>query len=64
MAPSAQPEWSRKITESASRAGAEFESGPAWGPYVVVDDNLVTGQNPASAGPAAEEVLKQLANRA
>ncbi|MEW1649050.1 type 1 glutamine amidotransferase domain-containing protein [Streptomyces sp. NPDC091219] len=52
------------LEERLRGAGAEFESGPAWGPYVVVDDNLVTGQNPASAGPAAEEVLKQLANRA
>ena len=45
-------------------AGAEFESGPVWGPYVVVDGNLVTGQNPASAGAAAEAILKELATRA
>lgn len=37
--------------------GAIFESGPAWGSYVVVDGNLVTGQNPASAEEAAKAVL-------
>jgi putative intracellular protease/amidase len=41
-------------------SGAEFESGSAWGPYVVVDGNLITGQNPASAKPAAEAVLEKL----
>jgi len=34
-------------------AGATFVSNEPWGPYVVVDGNLVTGQNPASAGAAA-----------
>lgn len=43
--------------------GAIFESGPAWGSYVVVDGNLVTGQNPASAEEAAKAVL-DLAARA
>lgn len=52
------------LEERLRGAGAQFESGPAWGPYVVVDGNFVTGQNPASAGPAAERVLKELAARA
>jgi len=38
----------------------EFSRGPDWQPYTVVDDNLYTGQNPASAGPVAREVLKVL----
>lgn len=37
--------------------GADFEGGPAFGPQVVVDGNLITGQNPASAQPAAEAVV-------
>jgi putative intracellular protease/amidase len=45
-------------------AGAEFESGPAWGPYVVVDGNLITGQNPASGEAAGEAMLKALAAHA
>ena len=44
-------------------AGADYSSGPAWQPYVVVDGNLITGQNPSSGKPAAEALLKALANR-
>ena len=29
--------------------GADFEGGPAFAPTVVIDGNLITGQNPASA---------------
>lgn len=42
-------------------AGAVFESGVPWAPHVIVDGNLVTGQNPAAAGPAARAVLELLA---
>lgn len=42
------------LLESRLReAGATFEAGPLWAPYVVVDGNLITGQNPASAEQAA-----------
>ncbi|MFE9020450.1 type 1 glutamine amidotransferase domain-containing protein [Streptomyces sp. NPDC007808] len=41
--------------------GADYQEGEPWAPNVVVDRNLVTGQNPASAGPAAAELLKKLA---
>ncbi len=37
--------------------GGKYEKGPDWGSYVVRDGKLVTGQNPASSGPAAEELL-------
>jgi putative intracellular protease/amidase len=52
------------LEERLRGAGAQFESGPAWGPFVVVDGNLVTGQNPASGEKAAEAMLKELAARA
>ncbi|MGW0908936.1 type 1 glutamine amidotransferase domain-containing protein [Streptomyces sp. NPDC002853] len=42
-------------------AGADFQEGEAWAPKVVVDRNLVTGQNPASSAPLADELLKKLA---
>ncbi|MFD3519080.1 type 1 glutamine amidotransferase domain-containing protein [Streptomyces sp. NPDC058653] len=45
-------------------AGADLVTGPAWSSHVVVDGNLVTGQNPASAAEAAQAVLKALAARA
>ncbi|MEU8034386.1 type 1 glutamine amidotransferase domain-containing protein [Streptomyces sp. NPDC049099] len=40
--------------------GADYQEGEPWAPNVVVDRNLVTGQNPASAGPVAAEILKKL----
>ncbi|MFI5909668.1 type 1 glutamine amidotransferase domain-containing protein [Dactylosporangium sp. NPDC051541] len=40
--------------------GVKFSRGEAWAPYTVVDRNLYTGQNPASAAPLAEQLLKAL----
>jgi putative intracellular protease/amidase len=40
--------------------GARHEPGPDWQAQVVVDGRLATGQNPASAAPLAEEVVKLL----
>ncbi|MGW0765776.1 type 1 glutamine amidotransferase domain-containing protein [Streptomyces sp. NPDC002676] len=37
-----------------------YSCGPIWEPYTVVDRNLYTGQNPASSGPVAKEMLKKL----
>ncbi|WP_330461203.1 type 1 glutamine amidotransferase domain-containing protein [Streptomyces sp. NBC_00820] len=42
-------------------AGVDVQVGEPWAPNVVVDRNLVTGQNPASSAPLAAEVLKKLA---
>ncbi|MFI0710410.1 type 1 glutamine amidotransferase domain-containing protein [Streptomyces inhibens] len=41
--------------------GADFQEGEPWAPNVVVDRNLVTGQNPSSSAPLAAELLKKLA---
>jgi putative intracellular protease/amidase len=41
-------------------AGASFSSGEPWVPFVVVDDKLVTGQNPASSTEAAQKVVELL----
>ncbi|MFC9244851.1 type 1 glutamine amidotransferase domain-containing protein [Streptomyces sp. NPDC057136] len=40
--------------------GGDFQEGEPWVPYVIVDRNLVTGQNPASSAPLAAELLKKL----
>ncbi|MBM0231333.1 type 1 glutamine amidotransferase domain-containing protein [Micromonospora sp. STR1_7] len=37
--------------------GAEFSKAGNFEPYVVTDGLLVTGQNPASSGPAADELI-------
>jgi putative intracellular protease/amidase len=47
--------------EDALRAeGAAYASAENWQPKVVVDGRLITGQNPASAGPMAKELLAAL----
>ena len=45
-------------------AGAKYEADPAGSTHVVIDGNLITGQNPASAGAAANAVLKHLGSLA
>jgi putative intracellular protease/amidase len=47
--------------EDALRAeGAEYTSVANWQPHVVIDGRLITGQNPASAGLLAKELLAAL----
>jgi putative intracellular protease/amidase len=49
------------LLEDRLRAGgAVFESGPAWSSHVVVDGNLITAQNPASAEAAGRAILAAL----
>lgn len=48
------------LEDRLRQRGALFSHGVNWAPYVQVDRKLVTGQNPASSGPAAEELLKLL----
>lgn len=40
--------------------GTDFQEGEPWAPFVITDRNLVTGQNPASAAPLAEELLRRI----
>ena len=40
--------------------GAIYSKADNWIPYVKVDSKLITGQNPASSRPAAEELLRLL----
>jgi putative intracellular protease/amidase len=49
------------VEDELKRLGGLYAKGPDWGPFVQVDGNLITGQNPASSAPAAEEILKMLA---
>jgi putative intracellular protease/amidase len=45
-------------------AGARYVALPAWTPHVLVDGNLITGQQQVSAKVTAEAVLKQLGSAA
>jgi putative intracellular protease/amidase len=49
------------VDTALKNAGAVFDDAPAaWTSHVVVDRNLVTGQNPNSADAVADAVLKSL----
>jgi putative intracellular protease/amidase len=48
------------LEDEVVKLGVHFSRGEIWKPYTVVDRNLYTGQNPASAAPLAEELLKML----
>ena len=48
------------LEDRLKERGGLYSKAANWAPYIQVDGNLVTGQNPASAGPAAKEMLKLL----
>ena len=50
------------VEDELRRNGGRFSKAEDWAPYVVADGLLITGQNPASSGPAAERLLESLAN--
>jgi putative intracellular protease/amidase len=50
------------LEDALKAAGAIYSSRPNWQEHVVVDKNLITGQNPSSARCCAEAVLEQLSS--
>jgi len=48
------------VEDELKRLGGFYAKGPDWAPFVQVDGNLITGQNPASSAPAARDLLKLL----
>ncbi|MER6219421.1 type 1 glutamine amidotransferase domain-containing protein [Streptomyces sp. 900105755] len=48
------------LEDELKKLPTEYSRGPAWEPYTVVDRNLFTGQNPASSGPLARELVAAL----
>ncbi|MGH8477658.1 MAG: type 1 glutamine amidotransferase domain-containing protein [Methylococcales bacterium] len=48
------------LEDRLKERGGIYSKAANWVPYVQVDGRLVTGQNPASSGPGAEELLKLL----
>jgi len=45
------------LEDELLRLGANYSKSSDWHPYVVQDDHLITGQNPASSEEAARAVL-------
>lgn len=48
------------LEDRLKERGGQYARDEDFSPYVLVDEKLVTGQNPASSAPAAEELLKLL----
>jgi putative intracellular protease/amidase len=48
------------LEDELKKCGGLYSKGPDWQSYTQVDDNLITGQNPASSEAAARLVLKRL----
>lgn len=48
------------VEDELMKLGAVFSKVKNWGVHVVVDGRLVTGQNPASSGPAARRLIEML----
>jgi len=48
------------VEDKIRELGGKFECAPVMQPYVVVDGQLYTGQNPPSAKPLAEKVVQGL----
>ena len=48
------------VEDMLKKNGGNYSKAADWEPHVIVDGNLITGQNPASSEEAARAVLKQL----
>lgn len=48
------------VEDELKKLGGIFSKLEDWQPYVLIDGQLITGQNPASSGPAAKMLLDQL----
>ncbi|WP_371100825.1 type 1 glutamine amidotransferase domain-containing protein [Streptomyces sp. PU_AKi4] len=49
------------LQDRLTEAGLTVVAGEPWAPHVEVDRGVVTGQNPASSGQLAAELLKKIA---
>ena len=48
------------LETSLSNHHADFQQAPIWNNNVIVDGNLITGQNPQSAASIGEAIAKAL----
>jgi putative intracellular protease/amidase len=49
------------VEDEMMNLGAIFSKVRNWGVHVVADGLLITGQNPASSGPAAAKLMTMVA---
>ena len=48
------------LEDMLRQSGGDYSRAEDWTPHVVIDGLLITGQNPASAGPAAQALLTKI----
>ena len=48
------------VQDILNQLGANYSKGEDWSEYVMVDHHLITGQNPASSGKAAQALVNKL----
>ncbi|QNP74668.1 type 1 glutamine amidotransferase domain-containing protein [Streptomyces roseirectus] len=48
------------LQDRLTEAGLQVDARAPWAPHTVADRNVLTGQNPASSGPLAAEMIKHL----
>jgi putative intracellular protease/amidase len=51
------------VEDMLTENGGNYAKGPDWQPYVSIDENLVTGENPKSSEGVAWLFLDKLLNR-
>ena len=51
------------LASTLRKYGANYTCGKNWGNHIVVDGNLVTGQNPASSVPMAKAIIELLSKK-
>jgi putative intracellular protease/amidase len=51
------------VEDELKAQGGIYSKAGDWQPHVLIDDLLITGQNPASSGPAAKALLDVMARR-
>jgi putative intracellular protease/amidase len=51
-----------RVEDMLKKNGGLYSKADNWKPHVVVDGNLTTGQNPASAEGGAKALLRQLSD--
>jgi putative intracellular protease/amidase len=49
------------VEDELKAKGGIFSKADDWQPYVLTDGQLITGQNPASSGPAAKVLIEKIA---
>jgi putative intracellular protease/amidase len=49
------------VEDELKAKGGLYSKAADWAPYVVIDGKMITGQNPASSGPAAKALLEMMA---